>query len=121
MAYHDTEWGVPQRDPRLLWEMLVLESFQAGLAWITILRKREGFRRAFAGFDPAAVAAFGPDDVARLLADAGIVRHRGKIEGAVASARAFLRLEAGGGFAPFVWGFVDGKPVQGPRRRCRRR
>lgn len=112
VAYHDTEWGVPERDPRALWENLVLEGFQAGLSWLTILRKRENFRRAFAGFDPLAVARFGPGDVARLLADPGIVRHRGKVEGAVASARAFLALEEGGGFAPFVWGFVEDRPVQ---------
>lgn len=112
VAYHDTEWGVPERDPRALWENLVLEGFQAGLSWLTILRKRENFRRAFAGFEPQAVARFGADDVARLLADASIVRHRGKVEGAVASARAFLALEEAEGFAPFVWGFVDGRPVQ---------
>ncbi|HMO06712.1 MAG TPA: DNA-3-methyladenine glycosylase I [Paracoccaceae bacterium] len=112
VRYHDTEWGVPLRDPHALWENLVLEGFQAGLSWLTILRKRDTFRSAFAGFDPVAVAAFGPQDVARLLGDAGIVRHRGKIEGAIASARAFLALEEGDGFVPFVWGFVNGRPVQ---------
>ncbi len=112
VAYHDTEWGVPERDPRALWEMLVLEGFQAGLAWITILRKREGFRRAFAGFDPAVIAGWGSEEVARLLADPGIVRHRGKIEGTIASARAYLELEAGEGFSPFVWSFVEGRPLR---------
>jgi DNA-3-methyladenine glycosylase I len=112
VAYHDREWGVPQRDPRALWECLMLESFQAGLAWITILRKRDHFRRVFHGFDPAAVAAWDERRVAAALADPGIVRHRGKIEATVAGARAFLRLQDGPGFAPFVWGFVDGRPVQ---------
>jgi DNA-3-methyladenine glycosylase I len=112
VAYHDREWGVPQREPRALWECLMLESFQAGLAWITILRKRDHFRRAFDGFDPAAVAAWDEARVAAALADPGIVRHRGKIEATVAGARAFLRLQDGPGFAPFVWGFVDGRPVQ---------
>ena len=117
VAYHDAEWGVPLHDDRRLFELLVLEGFQAGLSWITILRKREAFRRAFHGFDPARVARYGARDVARLLADAGIVRHRGKIEGAVASARAFLRLVAEQGpFDRFVWGFVGGTPgVNHPR------
>jgi DNA-3-methyladenine glycosylase I len=111
VAYHDAEWGVPLHDGRALFELLVLEGFQAGLAWITILRKREAFRRAFRGFVPARVARFGARDVARLLADAGIVRHRGKIEGAIASARAYLRLvEEEGPFAPWVWSFVGGAP-----------
>lgn len=99
VAYHDEEWGVPDFDGRSLWEKLVLEGFQAGLAWITILRKREGFRAGFAGFDPGTVAGWGEDQVARLLADPGIVRHRGKVEGAIRSARAFLEVEARGGFA----------------------
>lgn len=103
--YHDTEWGVPVRDPRLLWEMLVLEGFQAGLSWITILRKRDNFRRAFAGFDPAVIAGWGEPEVARLLGDAGIVRHRGKITGAIASARAWMAIPD---FAAFVW---DGIPA----------
>ncbi|MFN4157275.1 MAG: DNA-3-methyladenine glycosylase I [Gemmobacter sp.] len=114
-AYHDREWGVPQHDPRALWELLTLETFQAGLSWITILRKREGFRRAFAGFDPAIVATWGEDDIARLLSDPAIVRHRGKISGTIASARAFLRVKGEGGFAPFVWAFVGDRPVQGHR------
>jgi DNA-3-methyladenine glycosylase I len=109
--YHDTEWGVPERDPRALWEKLVLDGFQAGLSWITILRKRDAFRAAFAGFDPQAVAAFTEADIDRLLADAGIVRHRGKIEATIRGARAFLRIEEAGGFSPFLWDFVDGAPV----------
>lgn len=114
-AYHDREWGVPMRDGGALWEQLSLEAFQAGLSWITILRKREGFRAAFADFAPEAVARFGADDVARLMADPGIVRHRGKIEATIGNARAFLTLEAGAGFAAFLWAFVDGVPVQGAR------
>jgi DNA-3-methyladenine glycosylase I len=112
VAYHDTEWGVPLRDGRALWECLVLESFQAGLSWITILRKRDHFRRVFDGFDPAAVAAWNEARIAAALADPGIVRHRGKIAATVAGARAFLRIEAEGGFAPFVWRFVEGRAVQ---------
>lgn len=112
VAYHDEEWGVPQRDGRALWECLMLESFQAGLSWITILRKRAHFRRVFDGFDPLAVAAWDEARIAAALQDAGIVRHRGKIEATVAGARAFLRLEEGQGFSAFVWGFVDGRPVQ---------
>jgi DNA-3-methyladenine glycosylase I len=107
--YHDEEWGVPTRDDRALYEKLTLDAFQAGLAWITILRKREAFRSAFRAFDPARVARFGERDVERLLGDAGIVRHRGKIEAAVANAQGVLRLQEEGGFAPFLWGFVGGK------------
>lgn len=112
VAYHDSEWGVPLRDPRALWECLMLEGFQAGLSWITILRKREAFRRVFDGFDPERVAAWDAGRIDAALQDPGIVRHRGKVVATVAGARAFLRLEAGAGFAPFVWGFVDGMPVQ---------
>ena len=112
VAYHDTEWGVPERDGRALWEKLVLDGFQAGLSWITILKKREAFRMAFSGFDPFTVAAWGEADVQRLLSDAGIVRHRGKIEGTIRAAQAWLRIEERIGFAPWVWGFVDGAPVQ---------
>ncbi len=112
VAYHDDEWGVPERDPRALWELLVLEGFQSGLSWITILRKRENFRRAFDGFRPEIVGGYGAADVERLMADTGIVRHRGKIEGAIASARAYQKIEAQAGFADFVWAFVDGVPVQ---------
>lgn len=117
VSYHDAEWGRPERDARKLFEMLVLESFQAGLAWITILRKREGFRAAFLGFDPAVLATWADPDVERLLANPGIVRHRGKIEGAIRGAQAFLRIEAEQGFSPFIWSFVGGKPLQ-PRRKA---
>lgn len=115
VAYHDTEWGRPVRDGRALWECLTLEAFQAGLSWITILRRREGFRAAFAEFDPAVVAGWGEADVQRLLADPGIIRHRGKIEATIAGAQAFLRIEGRGGFAPFVWSFVGGQTLQGGR------
>ncbi|GEJ58594.1 DNA-3-methyladenine glycosylase I [Anaeromyxobacter diazotrophicus] len=117
VAYHDEEWGAPLRDDRALYELLVLEGFQAGLSWITVLRKREAFRRAFDGFDPERVARLGPRRVEALLRDPGIIRHRGKIEGAVASARAFLALrEAEGSFARFVWSFVGGAPrLNAPR------
>jgi DNA-3-methyladenine glycosylase I len=112
LAYHDGEWGVPLREDRALFELLVLEGFQAGLSWITILRKREAFRRAFDGFDPERMACFGPARVGKLLADAGIVRHRGKIEGAVANARALLRLrDDGQPFAKFTWSFVGGATI----------
>jgi DNA-3-methyladenine glycosylase I len=107
VAYHDTEWGVPERDPRALWEKLVLDGFQAGLAWITILRKRESFREAFAGFDPATVAHWGEPEIARLLGDPGIVRHRGKIEATIGNARAYLAIEERDGFTPFLWKHVD--------------
>ena len=113
-AYHDAEWGVPERDPRALWEKLMLDGFQAGLAWITILRKREAFRTAFAGFDPVTVARFDEDDVTRLLGDAGIVRSRAKIEATIGNARAFLAMrDAGEDFAGFAWSFVDGTPIVG--------
>lgn len=115
-AYHDQEWGRPVADDRRLLEKLVLEGFQSGLSWITILRKREAFRRAFAGFDPVVVAAYGEADVARLLADAGIVRHRGKIEAAIRNARATLGiLEAHGSLAAFVWRF-EPPPEERPAR-----
>ena len=116
VAYHDDEWGVPERDPRALWELLMLEAFQAGLSWITILRKRDSFRLAFAGFDPAVVAGWGEADVLRCLADPGIVRHRGKIEATVRGAQAYLRIEGDGGFSPFLWGFAGGRPVQSALR-----
>ena len=112
VAYHDHEWGVPVRDDRHMFELLVLEGAQAGLAWITILRKREAYRRAFRGFDPARVARFGERDVARLLADAGIVRNRLKIASAVRNAGTFLDVQARHGtFCDYLWGFVDGRPV----------
>jgi DNA-3-methyladenine glycosylase I len=112
VAYHDQEWGVPLHDDRALFEMLILEGFQAGLSWITILRKRENFRRAFDRFEPAKVASYDDRKVAALLADPGIVRNRGKVEGAVTSARAYLELmTAPGGAAGFLWQFVNGKPI----------
>jgi DNA-3-methyladenine glycosylase I len=111
-AYHDEEWGRPVRDERGLYERLCLEGFQSGLAWITILRKRENFRSAFAGFDPEKVAQFGEPDVKRLLGDAGIVRHRGKIEATIANARAVLAVqEELGSLDALVWSFVDGTPI----------
>ena len=114
VAYHDAEWGVPERDSRALWEKLVLDGFQAGLAWITVLRKREAFRAAFAGFDPAKVARFGEADVARLLADPGIIRSRAKIEATIAGARTFCDMaERGEDFAGFCWSFTAGEVVRG--------
>ena len=116
-AYHDTEWGVPERDPRALWEKLVLDGFQAGLSWITILRKREAFRAAFAGFDPDKVARFGDAERARLMADPGIVRSNAKIDAAIGSARSYLAMrDAGEDFAAFCWGLTGGRPIQGARR-----
>jgi DNA-3-methyladenine glycosylase I len=113
IEYHDKEWGVPQFDSRSLWEMLMLEGFQAGLSWITILRKREAFRKAFKKFDPRKVARFGEDDIQRLLEDAGIVRSRAKIEATIQGARIYLAMQAGGeDFSKFAWGFVGGKPIQ---------
>jgi DNA-3-methyladenine glycosylase I len=117
LAYHDQEWGVPLRDERALFEMLILEGFQAGLSWITILRKRENFRRAFEGFEPARVAAYDEAKVKALLGDPGIVRNRAKIEGAIASARAYLELMAEpGGASGFLWQFVGGQPIVNRRR-----
>jgi DNA-3-methyladenine glycosylase I len=111
VAYHDEEWGRPVVDERGLYERLCLEGFQSGLSWLTILRKREGFRRAFAGFDPEAVARFGDADVLRLLADAGIVRHRGKIEAAIANARATLGLrESGTPLPELLWAYRSDEP-----------
>ncbi|UWR23108.1 DNA-3-methyladenine glycosylase I [Sulfitobacter sp. S190] len=113
--YHDTEWGMPQTDSRALWEALMLEAFQSGLSWITILRKRENFRRAFDGFDPHKIANWGEDDIARLLDDTGIIRHRGKISATITSAQAYQRIEARIGFAKFAWSYVDSAPLQ-PQR-----
>jgi len=111
VAYHDTEWGVPEYDDRALYEKLVLDGFQAGLSWITILRKRENFRRAFDGFVPEKIARYTPKKVERLMQDAGIVRNRQKIEGTVASARAYLDImEKGPGFSALLWDFVGGRP-----------
>ena len=113
-AYHDEEWGVPQRDPRMLWEMLMLEGFQAGLAWIIVLRKREAFRKAFAGFDPAKVARFGAADIDRLMADPGIVRARAKIEATIRGAQIYGEMaQRGENFADYCWSFTDGKPIEG--------
>ena len=112
--YHDTEWGVPVRDSRMLWENLMLEGFQAGLAWIVILRKREGFRAAFAGFDPDTVARFGEADIAQLMADPGIVRARAKIEATIAGAKIFCDMrDRGEDFADYCWSFTGGQVVRG--------
>ena len=111
--YHDEEWGVPEYDSRALWEKLVLDGFQAGLAWITILRKRDAFRAAFDGFDPEKVAAYGEGDRARLMADPGIVRSNAKIDAAIQGARVYLAMrDRGEDFSEFCWDFVGGKPVQ---------
>ena len=117
VKYHDTEWGVPVHDDRQLFEFLLLEGAQAGLSWITILRKREAYRRAFADFDPARVARFTPQKLERLMQDPGIVRNRLKIESAVKNARAFLRVQQEfGSFAAYQWAFVGGVPIQGGMR-----
>jgi len=112
-AYHDEEWGVPEYDSRALWELLMLEGFQAGLAWIIVLRKREAFRAAFSGFDPEKVARFGEADIARLMGDAGIVRARAKIEATIKGAQIYLEMQKSGtDFATWAWGLVGGKPIQ---------
>jgi DNA-3-methyladenine glycosylase I len=111
VAYHDEEWGVPEYDSRALWEKLVLDGFQAGLAWITILRKRDAFREAFEGFDPEVIAGWGEPEVARLLGNPGIVRHRGKIEATIGNARAWIAMEEQRGFDRFIWDYVDGTPL----------
>ncbi|AHF76561.1 3-methyl-adenine DNA glycosylase I [Sodalis praecaptivus] len=112
--YHDTEWGVPQHDGRMLWEMLMLEGFQAGLSWITVLRKRAAFREAFCGFDPRQVAAFTEQDVQRLLADAGIIRARAKIEATIAGARLYCHMaDHGESFSDFCWHFTGGEVLKG--------
>jgi DNA-3-methyladenine glycosylase I len=111
VAYHDEEWGVPERDSRALFEKLVLDGFQAGLSWITILRKREAFRAAFDGFDPHKIARYDARKCAALMQDAGIVRNRAKIEAAPVSARIWLEIEAREGFSNYLWGFVEGKPI----------
>ncbi len=111
-VYHDVEWGVPLREERGLFELLVLEGSQAGLSWLTILRKRDAYREAFEGFDPERVAHFGPSDIDRLVRNPGLVRHRGKLEAAVTNARATLRLrDTDSGLASLVWSFVDGAPI----------
>jgi len=113
VAYHDTEWGLPEYDPRALYEKLVLDGFQAGLAWITILRKRENFRKAFHGFDPEKVARYGKRDFERLMKNEGIIRSNAKIKAAIKGAQLFLEIEEKepGGFREFIWKHVDGKPV----------
>jgi DNA-3-methyladenine glycosylase I len=114
--YHDEEWGVPKSDDTALYEKLVLEGFQAGLSWLTILRKRENFRKAFHGFDAARIARYGEKDVARLMADPGIVRNRLKVEATIANARALLELQERTSLAAFLWGFLDGRPQINARR-----
>ncbi|MEX0287294.1 MAG: DNA-3-methyladenine glycosylase I [Paracoccaceae bacterium] len=109
IAYHDTEWGVPEYDGRALWEKLILDGFQAGLSWITILKRRDNFRNAFQGFDPEIIAGWGEADVQRLLGDPGIIRHRGKIEATITNARAVLEL---GDFSDWCWAYVDGTPIR---------
>ena len=111
-AYHDNEWGVPEYDSRALWEKLILDGFQAGLSWITILKKRDNFRAAFAGFEPDIIAGWGESEVTRLLGDAGIIRHRGKIEATIGNAQAWQRIEADQGFDTFLWDYVSGQPLQ---------
>jgi DNA-3-methyladenine glycosylase I len=112
-TYHDEEWGVPERDSRALWEKLMLDGCQAGLSWVTILRKREAFRRAFQDFDPKVVARFGEADVSRMLDDSDIVRSRSKIEAVIGNARAFLAMAAAGeDFSTFVWTMAGGKPIR---------
>lgn len=112
VEYHDTEWGVPEWDSRALWEKLILDGFQAGLSWITILKKRDNFRSAFAGFDPNIIATWSEAEVNTLLQDAGIIRHRGKIEATIGNARAWQAIEAQGGFDTYLWDFVGGTPLQ---------
>ena len=114
--YHDEEWGVPHADDRRLFEKLVLEGFQSGLSWLTILRKRPAFRAAFDGFDPESIARYGDRDRARLMADAGIVRNRLKVDATIDNARAYLRLSERTSLAAFLWGFLDGRPIVHERR-----
>ena len=112
-TYHDDEWGIPEFESRRLWETLMLEGFQAGLAWITVLRKREAFRKAFRNFDPEKVVKFGEGDILRLLGDPGIIRSRAKIAATIHGARIYLDMqERGTAFSDFAWGFVEGKPIQ---------
>jgi DNA-3-methyladenine glycosylase I len=119
-AYHDTEWGVPERNGRVLWGKLMLDGFQAGLSWMTILRKREAFRKAFRDFDPEVVARFGAADVNRLLSDAGIIRSRAKITSTIAGARAYLEMtRSGEDFSALCWSSVGGKTLKSTRRSMR--
>ena len=112
VAYHDNEWGVPEYDSRALFEKLLLDGFQAGLSWITILRKRDNFRKAFDGFEPIKIARYTPAKLEKLMGNEGIIRNRQKINGSVLSARAYLAIEEKEGFSNFLWKFVDGRPVQ---------
>ncbi|WP_300012715.1 DNA-3-methyladenine glycosylase I [uncultured Roseobacter sp.] len=112
LGYHDTDWGVPEYDSRALWEKLVLDGFQAGLSWLTILKKRENFRTAFAGFKPDVIADWGEAEIEKLLVDPGIIRHRGKIEATISNARVWQEIEACEGFDRFLWKYVDGAPLQ---------
>ncbi|MBM7066318.1 DNA-3-methyladenine glycosylase I [Actibacterium sp. 188UL27-1] len=112
IEYHDTEWGVPEYDSRALWEKLILDGFQAGLSWITILKKRDNFREAFAGFAPDIIAGWGEAEVEVLLQNAGIIRHRGKIEATIGNAQAWLRIEQAQGFDRFLWDYMGGGPLQ---------
>lgn len=113
-TYHDTEWAIPIHDSRLLWETLMLEGFQAGLSWITVLRKREAFRKAFANFDPVRVASFGESDILRLMADPGIIRARAKIEATIRGAQIYCEMESRGeSFRDFCWSFIDGQVIEG--------
>ncbi|HET6378049.1 MAG TPA: DNA-3-methyladenine glycosylase I [Methylocella sp.] len=112
LAYHDEEWGVPERGDRALFEKLMLDSFQAGLSWITVLRKREAFRAAFDGFDPEKIARYDHEKIGALMQNRGIIRNRAKIENTIASARAFLSIQGTQGFSNYLWGFFDGRPVQ---------
>jgi len=114
--YHDREWGTPERDDRALFEKLILDGFQAGLSWITILRKREAFRAAFDGFAPEKIVRYTDAKVEALMQNSGIVRNRAKIQATIALARLYLDLQERGGFANYIWGFVDGRPIQGKRR-----
>lgn len=116
VRYHDTDWGVPEYDDRALFEKLILDGFQAGLSWITILRKRESFRAAFDGFDPEIIARYGPDKIAALMQDPGIIRNRMKIVGTIRSAGLYLDIMGREGFSNYLWGFVDGRPIQNSLR-----
>ncbi|MEO1138850.1 MAG: DNA-3-methyladenine glycosylase I [Pseudomonadota bacterium] len=111
-AYHDTEWGVPEYDGRALWEKLILDGFQAGLSWITILKKRDNFRKAFQGFDPNLIATWGAAEVVDLLGNPGIIRHRGKIEATISNARVWQAIEAEMGFDAYLWNYMGGTPLQ---------
>ncbi len=120
VRYHDEEWGVPVHDDQMLFEFLTLETFQAGLSWITVLRKRENFRMAFAGFDVGRVAAFSEHDVERLMTDAGIIRNGAKIRAAISNAQAFMAVQKEfGTFDRYIWGFVDGRPINNQHRELR--